>query len=890
MNKKTTISILAVCLLVCTYFYINQNKEVSVASLKLKIEKEEKSLSEKMRNAEERELHELAFQINPNTGKIPVKEKINEYEEALIQQETSRRSNTNTYISRGPSNLGGRTRAVIVDLSDSSGKTLIAGGVSSGVFKSVNGGESWTKVSSNSEIHNVTTIAQDPRPGFQNIWYYGTGERRGNSASLGSAFRGQGVWKSTDNGDTWSQMPGTDSSFITFDSPFDYVNKIEVSPLNGDVFIATIGKIYRYDGTNYNIELESNSGIQNIWTDVVIAKNGRVFAAVEGNSAVGGVHTSTNGNGSWTRIAQSGTPTGWRANGRIVLGIAPSNNDVIYALYDNRQNGIEADLWKYNHSTTTWTDYSSKLPDEPNGDSDGNDPFAIQGGYDLVVAVKPNDENHVLIGGTNAYEIDDITNDNMFTRIGGYRNNQGYALYDAGGRQHHPDIHSFAFDNNNSDFMYTGTDGGVHKTDLFNQIKIWFNLNNNYLTYQYYHVALDPAKGSDIVIGGAQDNGTTLGGTDAGLSDKSSMQSIAGGDGVAVALGEAQLAGLPILFLGTQRGPIYRRVSGYTEITPDNSSSQFVTYFYLDPDNTNALYYAGNNKLYLTDDANNVESDGWTDAGFLPSGENIRSFATTRGSYDVNNSYLYIGGSRGGVFRLKDPQNATKASDASSITPSGANTNDGSIVSGIATHPTDKDIVLVTYANYGINNIYLTTNATAEIPTWTLVERNLDDHSIRSAAIAEVNGETQYFVGTARGLYKSTDPTTNDWALEGSQTIGLAVVSGLVYRPSDNTLLVGTHGNGMFETTLTSTLSIEDNNNVVVAMYPNPTQYHLKFVSNSFTLNDDTKYAIYSIKGAKIGEGKLSNNAINVASLSAGVYMVNLKSDGKTISKKFVKN
>ena len=52
--------------------------------------------------------------------------------------------------------------------------------------------------------------------------------------------------------------------------------------------------------------------------------------------------------------------------GRIVLGEAPSNTDVIYALYVNGDSGnIEADLWKYDLSTDTWTDYSSKIPDEP---------------------------------------------------------------------------------------------------------------------------------------------------------------------------------------------------------------------------------------------------------------------------------------------------------------------------------------------------------------------------------------------------------------------------------------------------------------------------------------------------------------------------------------------
>ncbi|NJN74829.1 MAG: hypothetical protein HC799_19615 [Limnothrix sp. RL_2_0] len=344
---------------------------------------------------------------------------------------------------------------------------MIAGGVSSGVFRSLDGGRNWTKVSSNSEIHNCTTIAQDPRPGFQNIWYYGTGEWSGNSASLGSPYRGQGVWKSINNGVTWSQISETNSVFTSFDSPFDYVNKIEVSPVNGHIFMAVAGRIYRYDGNRLSLEL-SLPGNSTAWTDVEITTNGRVIATIEGSVAEAGVFTSPTGSGNWTKLNDP-NPAGWNAQGRIVLGIAPSNPNVFYALYDNNKtagaNGgdKEADLWKYDLSTSTWTDFSAKLPDEPGGNSSGNDPFAIQGAYDLVVAVKPDDENYVFIGGTNAYEITNINTETMFARIGGYKNNQGYALYDAGGIEHHPDIHSFTFDPQNPDIMYSGTDGGVHK-------------------------------------------------------------------------------------------------------------------------------------------------------------------------------------------------------------------------------------------------------------------------------------------------------------------------------------------------------------------------------------------------------------------------------------------
>ena len=96
----------------------------------------------------------------------------------------------------------------------------------------------------------------------------------------------------------------------------------------------------------------------------------------------------------------------------MVLTFAPSNPNIVYALYDNKLVStcatpvLEADFFMYDQSSTTWTDRSANLPDEP-GCSPGNDPFASQGGYDLVIAVQPNNANNVFIGGTNIYNSTD---------------------------------------------------------------------------------------------------------------------------------------------------------------------------------------------------------------------------------------------------------------------------------------------------------------------------------------------------------------------------------------------------------------------------------------------------------------------------------------------------
>jgi hypothetical protein len=902
MKKKYTLS-LALVLVISIFWYYNQHEAIETTTQTTLLEtktleplkSKKKTESERQMFAQERLLYELNMQKNPLTGTIPMEEKQQELENTLlIKQEAQqrRRIAPNTYTSRGPSNLGGRTRALAVDLSDNTGKTMLSGGVSSGLFRTTDGGASWTKVSANDEIHNVNALTQDPRVGHQNKWYYATGEWRGNSAGLGSAYRGRGVWQSTNSGLTWTQIPGTNSVFENYDSDFDYISALEVNPITGHLFIATnaINKnIYRYDGTSFTKEFNINgSG----WTDVVIATNGRVFASLEGS----GVWTSPTGNGSWTLIAENGTPTDWASTGRIVLGEAPSNTDVIYALYVNGDSGnIEADLWKYDLSTDTWTDYSSKLPDEPNGDLAGNDPFAVQGGYDLVVSVKPDNENFVLIGGTNVYRIEDITTDATFTRIGGYVSNTSYAPYSVGGVEHHSDIHVLEFDPFDANTLFSGTDGGVHKTlDITAANIAWASLNNNYITYQFYHVALDPTIGSNFVFGGTQDNGTKYGGTDIGLPENTSMNHWWGGDGVAVGIGT--ISSRLQLYFGSQNGNIHAYDDDYrADIKPTGSptgdDALFITYFYLDPDNNDYLYYAGKPTLYKTATATTVVADTWDNAGTLSTNENLRTFATTRGAYDAASSYMLLGGESGGIFRFDDPVNTANLNAAVNITPAAANKSKGAVVSGLAIHPTNKDIVLAVYANYGINSIFLTTNATAANPDWTLVEQNLSAHSIRSAAVTTVGNEIIYFVGTARGLYSNSDPVNDNWVLEGPNTIGLAVVSSLVYRPSDNTLLIGTHGNGMFETTVQGTLSTNDFTKTTdVYVYPNPTQDVLNFRSTTLDFSATVTYEIYNLTGKRILNGTLNNQKVDVRPLNSGVYFVNLNVGNTTQSLKFIKN
>jgi len=207
---------------------------------------------------------------------------------------------------------------------------------------------------------------------------------------------------------------------------------------------------------------------------VQVTPGGVVYAAISqwpGNTNKG-IWRSPDGI-TWTNISNgvSGFPTFF---GRITIGIAPSDEDIVYFLMEFTDNGPETNghqLWKYNYISGngsgnggSWVNRGDNLPDElgPLIGSPGNDPFDTQGGYDMFVQVSPNDTDFVIAASTNLYRYTDgFASTLNYKRIGGYASPVSYAHY----ANHHPDLHSGAFLPGSNIIYYSGSDGGVHKTN-----------------------------------------------------------------------------------------------------------------------------------------------------------------------------------------------------------------------------------------------------------------------------------------------------------------------------------------------------------------------------------------------------------------------------------------
>ncbi|MEL6589775.1 MAG: hypothetical protein AAFQ68_06835, partial [Bacteroidota bacterium] len=180
---------------------------------------------------------EMEFELtkDPATNTVPRERLLPAWEEAKRRMELNA-SSTRSQITemqweeRGPINVGGRTRAVLIDANDPTGNTIWTGGVSGGLFKTTNivsNDPQWQPINDLFQNLSVTAIVQDPTN--PNNLYFGTGEGWFNT----DALRGLGIWKSSDGGNTWAQLPSTANNAFFF-----YTQDMAIDA-NGVVFAAT---------------------------------------------------------------------------------------------------------------------------------------------------------------------------------------------------------------------------------------------------------------------------------------------------------------------------------------------------------------------------------------------------------------------------------------------------------------------------------------------------------------------------------------------------------------------------------------------------------------------------------------------------------------------------
>ncbi|MGZ3562883.1 MAG: hypothetical protein ACXVAS_13695 [Vulcanimicrobiaceae bacterium] len=356
-------------------------------------------------------------------------------------------------------------------------RTFYAGGLG-GLFKTTDAGVTWSPIFEKQPVSSVSAIAV--APSSPKTVYVGTGE-----ANLRNDVQfGDGVWKSTDAGATWTHAGLDATSYISSMAvQRDDANVAYVAAL-GDAYAPSNARgIYRTNdgGKTWKQVLytDDRTGASSIVIDPVNPKH--LFAGMwEGwrnpyhlNSGgpSDGIYESSDGGDHWARLRGNGLPSG--TMGRIALAFTPSNPNRIYALIESN----EGTLWRSDDSGKTWQLMSK---------SHGIDqrPF-----YFTSLSVDPSDQNHVYFMSVSMWQTTD--GGKTVAAMHGTR----------GG-----DYHQLWIDPQNAERMIAGDDGGAEVS--VDHARTW--LNAEIPIAQIYHVATD-SRVPYTICGEDQDSGSACG-------------------------------------------------------------------------------------------------------------------------------------------------------------------------------------------------------------------------------------------------------------------------------------------------------------------------------------------------------------------------------------------
>jgi photosystem II stability/assembly factor-like uncharacterized protein len=301
----------------------------------------------------------------------------------------SARTQSLPFTERGPANVPGRTRAILVLPGDPEARTWLAGSVGGGIWKTEDAGASWEL-----KTPDLPTLAiswMDLCAGNPDIVYAATGEANG----AGRGITGNGVFKSTDGGESWIQLPATSNR-----REFTFINRIIVSPQNPDlVLICTSqgdwerefrSEIYRTtDGGNTWQKVYTSDS----WIYQIIA-NPANFNTIYAGKWADGVLKSVDGGLTWKRAGARFQ----KAYGRVELAVAPSDTTRLYAAVQGDLTGAGADLYVSYDAGGNW----SLVEQSYNGVK--VDYFRGQGDYDNTIAVNPFNADQVYFGGVNLWK------------------------------------------------------------------------------------------------------------------------------------------------------------------------------------------------------------------------------------------------------------------------------------------------------------------------------------------------------------------------------------------------------------------------------------------------------------------------------------------------------
>ena len=652
--------------------------------------------------------------------------------QAMEQNGLARRASGWRWLSQGPVNIAGRIRAMALDPSDAT--TIYAGSAGGGIWKTSNSGFDWRALDDVLPNLRIGAIAVDPFDTRRIL--AGCGE--GFVAWQGAAAFGKGIYRSGDAGGNWELMASTDGQ------PFWYVFDVDFDPFQPDnVLACTWRGVYRSSdgGDTWRSILYRSTSPFSATADFSRTEPGVVYAALEGE----GLFRSEDHGQSFTALG----PVLEEKYSRVVLAVAPSDGDIVYAAFTDHTARECAGLRRSDDGGRSWRTLVI-----PRSRVSGKTYMGEQGRFNSTLSVHPENPEIVWAGGIDLHRsTDGGTTWRQMTNWYPYRD-LTYV---------HADQHALLFNPANPAELLAASDGGMFRS--LDGGEHFTEMSGGMVTVQYHSGTPHPR--SDAVIGGTIDNGTLR------TLDGDRWYDVTGGDGgyTAIDPDEPRYVYGELYYLhflkSTDFGrTFYVAMNGIPRSQDFGSSDPvaFIAPFEMQPGAPKTLY-AGTNRIYRS--TNRAES--WTAVSGDLAGDN--AYLTAIGLSASDPAVMYVGSSRGRVLVTTDGGVRWRRIDSGLP---------GSFVTDFAVHAEDPHDVIATFSGFGSGHAWRSTDGGA---SWTDLSGN------GTSALPDIPANTVFrhpendreiYVGTDVGLFVSTDQGRS-WQVD-NDGIGNVIIADLRMR------------------------------------------------------------------------------------------------------------
>jgi photosystem II stability/assembly factor-like uncharacterized protein len=687
----------------------------------------------------------------------------------------------------GPAIMGGRVDDFAVVESDP--RIIYVGSAAGGVFKTVNGGASWTPIfddQPNSTIGDIALAPSDP-----SIVWVGTGEPNNRQSSSW----GNGIYKSMDAGKTWTHMGLKDTQSI---------GRVVIHPTNPNiVYVAALGHLWGPNkergvfktsdgGTTWtqSLYINDDTGVSDIAMDpqspntiyAAAYERRRTAFGYNGGGPDGGIYKTVDGGAHWTKLTKSLPTTG--DIGRCAVEVYRKNPNIVYVLVENNATG---GIFRSEDKGFNWTRMSATNP---------------RPSYYSQVRIDPNSDQKVWVLGAPLY----LSEDGGKT----FREDRWPKI--------HSDFHAMWIDPADSDHIILGSDGGI--TVTYDSGRSWDYLNNLPLA-QFYEIAYNMEK-PYRVCGGLQDNYSWC-----GPSGSLQTQGIANDEWINVGGGDGFDTKLDpndpnIVYTESQDGNLLRRdlrTGESRSLRPleDNDKApryrfQWNSPLVLSSHDSKTLYYGGNYLFKSTnrgdswvrlgpDLTTGVERDKLPILGKVPDKDTLSRHdgvqnypcASTVAESPVRAGVLWVGTDDGNLQVTRD-DGKTWANVSGKV----PGLKKGAYVAKVEASHHDEGTAYVAFDNHRADDfgiyLYMTTDYGQ---TWKRITDGIPGEAGTLHVVREdPRNPNLLFAGTEFGLFVSFDRGAKwEKMRNGLPTVPL---NDIAIHPRDHDLILGTHGRSIW--------------------------------------------------------------------------------------------